>query len=126
MHASGQDRNGAPRRRTRAQGPRRHPRSITATNSEWQRVTARANQAGMPIGRYLVGLALNTPNEPEMDAPAPPANTLPDDLQWELAERLLVTAAVIEARLAGTAWEAEINSIRARVRHKLQLANVLR
>ena len=38
----------------------------------------------------------------------------------------LVTAAVIEARLAGTAWEAEMNSIKARVRQKLDLARLLR
>lgn len=124
MHASGQDRSGSPRRRTRARGERRHPRSITATDSEWQRITARASQAGMPIGRYLVERALETVPEPDMDSSV--AGALPDDLQWELAERLLVTAAVIEARLAGTAWEAEINSIKARVRHKLQLVRVLR
>ena len=124
MHASGQDRNGSPRRRARAQGERRHPRSITATDSEWQRITARASQAGMPIGRYLVERALETSPEPDIDSSV--AGALPDDLQWELAERLLVTAAVIEARLAGTAWEAEVNSIKARVRHKLQLARVLR
>lgn len=122
MHASKQDKDGTSRRRTRAQGERRHPRSITATNSEWQRVAARADKAGMPIGRYLIDRAL----APEPDNEAVAANALPNDLEWELAERLLVTAAVIEARLAGTAWEAEMNSIKARVRQKLDLARLLR
>ena len=43
-----------PRQRTGAPGEGRHPRSITATDGEWQRVTVRANQAGMPISRHAV------------------------------------------------------------------------
>ena len=124
MHASGQDRSGSPRRRTRARGERRHPRSITATDSEWQRITARASQAGMPIGRYLVERALETVPEPDMDSSV--AGALPDDLQWELAERLLVTAAVIEARLVGTAWESEIATITSQIHHRIQMERLLK
>lgn len=104
---------------------RRKPRSITATDSEWHRITARANQSGMSIGRYLVERALAS-EQVDDTAVARAEAAFPNDLQWELAERLLVTAAVVEARLAGTPWESEITSIKAQVRQRMQMARLLR
>ena len=75
---------------------RRKPRSITATDSEWHRITARANQSGMSIGRYLVERALAS-EQTDATLVARAEAAFPNDLQWELAERLLVTAAVIES-----------------------------
>ena len=34
-----------------APDPRRHPRTVMATDTEWQRIRERAEAAGMPISR---------------------------------------------------------------------------
>ena len=33
--------------------PRRHPRTVMATDTEWRRVRERADAAGMPISRFI-------------------------------------------------------------------------
>ena len=72
----------------------------------------RANQAGMPIGRYLVGLALNTPNEPDMDAPAPPRQyRFPMICSGSWPNWPSCHGGGDRGAATGTAWEAEINSI---------------
>lgn len=56
---------------------RRKPRSITATDSEWHRITTRASQAGLSIGRYLAERALAS-EQVDDTAAAKAAGTVPD------------------------------------------------
>ena len=36
-----------------APDPRRHPRTVLATDTEWRRIRERAEAAGMPISRFI-------------------------------------------------------------------------
>ena len=36
-----------------APDPRRHPRTVMATDTEWRRIRERAEAAGMPISRLI-------------------------------------------------------------------------
>ncbi len=36
-----------------APDPGRHPRTVMATDTEWQRIRERAEAAGMPISRFI-------------------------------------------------------------------------
>ena len=40
--------------------PRRHPRTVMATDTEWQRIRERAEAAGMPISRVRVSYGIDS------------------------------------------------------------------
>ena len=44
--------------------PRRHPRTVMATDTEWQRIRERAEAAGMPISRFICQWAAGPDRRP--------------------------------------------------------------
>ena len=54
-----------------AEGSRRKPRSLSATDSEWRQVKARADRANLSISAYLMQRALE-PVPEDVAEPAPP------------------------------------------------------
>ena len=49
--------------------PRRHPRTVMATDTEWQRIRERAEAAGMPISRFICQRAAGPDRRPPGVAP---------------------------------------------------------
>ena len=49
--------------------PRRHPRTVMATDTEWQRIRERAEAAGMPISRFVCQRAAGPDRRPPGVAP---------------------------------------------------------
>ena len=52
-----------------APDPRRHPRTVMATDTEWQRIRERAEAAGMPISRLICRRAAGPERRPPGVAP---------------------------------------------------------
>ena len=47
-----------------APDPRRHPRTVMATDTEWRRIRERAEAAGMPISRFICQRAAGPERRP--------------------------------------------------------------
>ena len=47
-----------------APDPRRHPRTVMATDTEWRRIRERAEAAGMPISRFVCQRAAGPERRP--------------------------------------------------------------
>ena len=102
--------------------PRRHPRTVMATDTEWQRIRERAEAAGMPISRFVCRRAAG----PER---RPPPGVAPEAVLARL-ERIetavLVLAEVERQRLAERGeeegWEAAARRVGLRLRAERPLA----
>ena len=96
--------------------PRRHPRTVMATDTEWQRVRERADAAGMPISRFICQRAAGPERSP------PPG--LPQEAVLARLERIetavLVLAEIERQRLAergeDEGWEAAARRVALRLR----------
>ena len=99
-----------------APDPRRHPRTVMATDTEWRRIRERAKAAGMPISRFVCQRAAG----PER---RPPSTVAPEAVLARL-ERIetavLVLAEVERQRLAERGeedgWEAAARRVGLRLR----------
>ena len=105
-----------------APDPRRHPRTVMATDTEWRRIRERAEAAGMPISRFICQRAAG----PE---PRPPPGVAPEAVLARL-ERIetavLVLAEIERQRLAERGeeegWEAAARRVGLRLRAERPVA----
>ena len=103
--------------------PRRHPRTVMATDTEWQRVRERADAAGMPISRFICQRAAG-PERP------PPPSALALEAVLARLERIetavLVLAEIERQRLAergeDEGWEAAARRVALRLRAERPVA----
>ncbi len=82
---------------TRVPKERRKRRCITATDSEWRMITSRAGRAGTTNSRFMVGRALDAPEQQPVAPDTPPV--LPAGVQWRMALAMLVLARIEERRI---------------------------
>ena len=102
--------------------PRRHPRTVMATDTEWQRVRERAEAAGMSMSRFICQRAAG-PERP------PPPGLAPEAVLARL-ERIetavLVLAEIERQRLAergeDEGWEAATRRVALRLRAERPVA----
>ncbi|MYE82123.1 MAG: hypothetical protein F4X36_09845 [Gammaproteobacteria bacterium] len=78
----------------------RRPRSITATDVEWERVKKRARAAHLPVARYLIERAL----DPVADADAGPPAWL-RTVRRDVALLTLVEQWRVESHADAETWE---------------------
>ena len=105
-----------------APDPRRHQRTVMATDTEWRRIRERAEAAGMPISRFICQRAAG----PER---RPPAGVAPEPMLARL-ERIetavLVLAEIERQRLAergeAEGWEAAARRVALRLRAERPVA----
>ena len=101
---------------------RRHPRTVTATDTEWQRIQERAKAAGISMSRFICQRAAGPDRRP-------PAALAPEAVLARL-ERIetavLVLAEVERQRLAERGeeegWEAATRRVALRLRAERPLA----
>ena len=105
-----------------APDPRRHPRTVMATDTEWRRIRERAEAAGMPISRLICQRAAGPDRRP-------PSAVAPEAVLARL-ERIetavLVLAEVERQRLAERGeeegWEAAARRVALRLRAERPVA----
>ena len=102
--------------------PRRRPRSVMATDSEWHRIRERAEAAGMSISSFI---CLRTAGPERKPPPGPAGQGLAAKL--ERIETAVLTLAELERqRLAERGeedgWEAALRRVGFRLRTERPLA----
>ena len=82
--------------------PRRRPRSVMASDSEWDRIRERANAAGMSISSFI---CLRTTGPDRSPPPGPPPQAIAARL--ERIETAVLTLAEVERRRLAERGEAD-------------------
>ena len=104
-----------------APDPRRHPRTVMATDTEWQRIRERAEAAGMPISRFICQRAAGPDRRPPGVAPEAVLARLE-----RIETAVLVLAEVERQRLAERGeeegWEAAARRVALRLRAERPVA----
>ena len=104
-----------------APDPRRHPRTVMATDTEWQRIHERAEAAGMPISRFVCQRAAGPDRRPTDVAPEAVLARLE-----RIETAVLVLAEVERQRLAERGeeegWEAAARRVGLRLRAERPVA----
>ena len=104
-----------------APDPRRYPRTVMATDTEWQRIRERAEAAGMPISRFVCQRAAGPERRPPGVAPEAVLARLE-----RIETAVLVLAEVERQRLAERGeeegWEAAARRVGLRLRAERPLA----
>ena len=104
-----------------APDPRRHPRTVMATDTEWERIHERAEAAGMSMSRFICQRAAGPDRRP--------AGVVPEAVLARL-ERIetavLVLAEIERQRLAERSedegWEAATRRVALRLRAERPVA----
>ena len=101
--------------------PRRHPRTVMATDTEWKRIRERAEAAGMPISRFVCQRAAGPDRRPPSVAPKAVLARLE-----RIETAVLVLAEVERQRLAERGeeegWEAAARRVALRLRAERPVA----
>ena len=104
-----------------APDPRRHPRTVMATDTEWQRIRERAEAAGMPISRLICQRAAGPDRRPPGVAPEAVLARLE-----RIETAVLVLAEIERQRLAERGeeegWEAATRRVALRLRAERPVA----
>ena len=97
---------------TRDREDRRRQRAVTLTDSEWRRLKARAQEAGMPVSRFIVHrLAEEDPGPPPDRGPC----GLPAAVWRRVAREVLLLGRLEEERLAAARLSEEREALAAGV-----------
>ena len=97
---------------TRDREDRRRQHGITVTDSEWRRLKARAQDAGMPVSRFIVHrLAEEDPGPPPDRGPG----GLPAAVWHRVAREVLLLGRLEEERLAAARLSPEREALAAEV-----------
>lgn len=97
---------------TRDREDRRRQRSVTLTDSEWRRLKERADEAGMPVSRFIVHrLAEEDPGPPPDRGPG----GLPAAVWRRVAREVLLLGRLEEERLAAARLSEERGVLAAEV-----------
>ena len=103
------------------QDHRRYPRTVMATDTEWERIRERAEAAGMPISRFICRRAAGPDRRPPGVAPEAVFARLE-----RIETAVLVLAEVERQRLAERGeeegWEAAARRVGLRLRAERPLA----
>ena len=86
-------------------------RGIRFTDSDWERVTARAQAAGLSIREYTRWRLVECPT----GASTPTPTLWPDSVQGQMARALIVLFELERRRVAGTQEEVQWEAIVAEV-----------
>ena len=104
-----------------APDPRRHPRTVMATDTEWRRIRERAEAAGMPISRLICQRAAGPDRRPPGVAPEAVLARLE-----RIETAVLVLAEIERQRLAERGeeegWEAATRRVALRLRAERPVA----